>query len=115
MRLERHVGGLGKARQKNYLEARGWGLDDGKWTSPRHEDPVAMSRALHIQLTQDIAGGLAPNGWTIDGYSPRGYARMRDPIDGDTCSLPAALRRQARRERRKVAELTYSLFLAAII
>lgn len=116
MRLERHVGGMGRARQIQYLGTRGWRThEDGKWSSPRFDEPVPLARALHRQLTEDLAAGLAPHGWRIDGYSPRGYARMADPVDGGTCPLPAALRRQARREGRKVAELTYSLFLAAIV
>jgi hypothetical protein len=116
MRLEKHVGGMGRARQENYLAARGWRSVDGRWVSPTFEDdPLPIQRALHRQLTADLAAGLSPHGWKIVGYSPRGYAKLQDPVKGDSCTLPGALRRQAKREGRKVAELTYSLFLAAIL
>jgi hypothetical protein len=108
------VGGLGRARQERYLAARGWRAEDEGWGCPRHTPPaLPLARALHFQLTEDLCQGLAPLGWTVVGFSPRGYAKLRDPLKGDACSLPAALRRQARRERRPVAELTYTLFLAA--
>ncbi len=116
MRLERHVGGLGLARKVNYLQRRGWLEVEGKWQSPVPDsEPQALSRAVHHQLTQDLAAALGAHGWKIAGYSPRGYAQMEDPVDLTRCSLPAALRRQARREKRPVGELTYSLFLAAML
>jgi hypothetical protein len=114
MRLERHVGGLGRARQQRSLAARGWQLEEEGWACARHTPPaLPLARALHFQLTEDLCLGLAPSGWTVVGFSPRGYAKLRDPVKQDACSLPAALRRQARRERRLVAELSYTLFLAA--
>jgi hypothetical protein len=116
VRLERHVGGLGVARKQSYLQRRGWREDGGKWlgTAPDAE-PLLLNKAVHHQLTQDLAAALGAHGWKISGYSPRGYAQMVDPVDGKGCSLPAALRRQARREKRPVGELTYSLFLAALL
>lgn len=116
MRLERHVGGLGRARQLNYLALRGWHEEAGGFVCARHTPPaLTLSRALHFQLTEDLCTGLAPLGWRVVGFSPRGYAKLADPLQGDACALPAALRRQARREGRKVAELTYTLFLAAMV
>lgn len=116
MRLERHVGGLGKQRQENYLRARGWQEGEGGWQCDRHlAVPMKRERALHHQLTEDLCAGLAPSGWKISGYSDRGYAKLIDPETGDGCTLPAALRRQAKREGRKVRELTYALFLAAFV
>lgn len=106
---------MGRARQENYLVARGWRQQQNTWSSPRFEEPVPIQRALHRQLTFDLAAGLAPHGWRITGYSPRGYAKLSDPVKGDSCTLPGALRRQAKREGRKVADLTYALFLAAIV
>jgi hypothetical protein len=40
---------------------------------------------------------------------------MREGERGKPCSLPKALRTQARREKRPVAELTYLLFLGALL
>jgi len=51
----------------------------------------------------------------VAGFSPRGYVQLRDGEHGQSCSLPKALRTQARREKRPVAELTYLLFLAALL
>jgi len=116
MRLERHVGGLSIARKRTYLTASGWQEVDGLWLLPdTGGDPLKLSRALHQQLTQDLIAALRPAGWSVEGYSLRGYARLKDPSDGSFCSLPAALRRQARRENRRVAELTYSFYLAALL
>lgn len=114
MKLERHVGGLSLVRKANYLRARGWSEDDGAWVNEafgRHPLP----RAIHHQLTADLSQGLCATGWQVAGYSQRGYVQLRDPQGGKTWSLPGALRIQARRERRPVAELTYSLFLAALV
>jgi hypothetical protein len=114
VKLERHVGGLSVFRKRNYLLARGWRVSHEGWTCARHtEEPQRLSRALHFQLTEDLTAGLARSGWRVEGYSPRGYARLTDPEGKGSCSLPAALRRQARREKRKVAEFTYLLYLAA--
>jgi hypothetical protein len=116
VRLERHVGGLSVARKTSYLHARGWREEEGSWVSSiPHTEPLPISRAVHHQLTADLGRALGVWGWKIIGYSPRGYARMQDPLGLGSCSLPAALRRQARREGRPVAELTYSLFLAALL
>ena len=116
MKLERHVGGLGLARKVNYLLGRGWRKEDGKWLSPAPDsEPLLINKAVHHQLTQDLGKALGAYGWKIVGYSPRGYAQMEDPLDLKRCSLPAALRRQARREQRPVGELTYALFLAAML
>ena len=116
MKLERHVGSLGRARQANYLESRGWQLLEAGWVCERHTLlPLKLSRALHHQLTEDLCAGLAPSGWKVAGFSDRGYARLIDPTNAEDCSLPAALRKQARREGRKAAEFTYSLFLAAML
>jgi hypothetical protein len=115
MKLARHVGGLSQARKLNYLLARGWHEEDGGWRCPRRsENAWPLAKAIHHQLTEDLCLGLSPSGWTVESYSPRGYARLQDPKDSSLCSLPAALRRQARREQRPVAELTYVLFLAAL-
>ncbi len=118
MRLERHVGGLSLARKRRYLEARGWRETPEGFRCERHLDlAFPLARALHHQLTEDLTQALVPLGWEIAGYSPRGYVKLRDrqaPRD-PTCSLPKALRIQARREKRKVGELTYSLFLAAFV
>jgi hypothetical protein len=106
VRLERHVGGLSKARKLKYLAASGWVEED---------EAFPLARAVHHQLTADLAKGLGKFGWTIGGYSQRGYAKMMDPQDASSCSLPAALRKQARRDRCPVGELTYGLFLAALL
>ena len=114
MRLERHVGGLSLARKHHYLEGSGWRAVKGGWLGPSPEsEPLALARAIHHQLTCDLAAALVRLGWRVAGYSERGYARLEDPSNQTKCSLPAALRRQARREGRPVQQLTYSLFLAA--
>src|SRR6478609_3045957 len=110
MRLERHVGGLSMERKRNYLTGRGWTASADGWSSVHFPEALPLSKALHHQLTIDLTAGLAAYGWKVEGYSARGYARLADPTGDKPCSLPAALRRQARREKRKVGELTYSLF-----
>lgn len=116
MRLERHVGGLSLARKVKYLTDAGWTQDGASW---RPRDPDAetfpLARAVHHQLTADLCAALAPAGWKVAGYSLRGYATLVDPKDASTCSLPAALRREARRRQVPVGELTYSLFLWAML
>ncbi|MCY1041492.1 hypothetical protein D7Y13_31115 [Corallococcus praedator] len=114
MKLERHVGGLSLARKANYLRARGWREEAGSWSSERFS-PVPIARAIHHQLTDDLSAALCKLGWQVVGYSERGHVQMRDGERGRPCSLPKALRLQARREKRPVAELTYVLFLAAIV
>jgi hypothetical protein len=76
-------------------------------------DATSLARAVHHQLTRDLCSALAGSGWRVTGYSERGYARLLDPLDASTRSLPAALRREARRRGCRVGELTYSFFLAA--
>lgn len=116
MRLERHVGGVGRARQANYLRLRGWKETETGWACERLlAEAQRLSRALHHQLTEDLCAALVTLGWSIVDYSARGYARLKDPTNGALCTLPKALRLQARREGRKVGELTYSFFLAAMI
>ncbi len=116
MRLERHVGGLSIARKHSYLRGSGWSQADAGWLSPAPDtEPLPLNKAVHHQLTQDLSAALASNGWKVTGYSPRGYARMQHGAEEKTCSLPAALRRQARLEGRPVGQLTYSLFLAALL
>jgi hypothetical protein len=117
VRLERHVGGLSRERRTKYLRERGWSEETGQWRSPEvlGYGRLPLSKALHHQLTADLSAGLALSGWTVESYSDRGYARMVDPLGGSTCSLPAALRRQARREKRLVGEFTYALFLGALL
>jgi hypothetical protein len=98
------------------LHAAGWVEEDDQWRAPGAEaERFKLSRAVHHQLTADLAKGLGRFGWTIGGYSMRGYAKLIDPTDQSSCSLPAALRKQARRDGCRVAELTYSLFLAAML
>ena len=63
----------------------------------------------------DCAALAVSLGWQVVGFSERGYVQLRDGERGKPCSLPKALRIQARRERRPVAELTYSLFLSALL
>ncbi len=114
MKLERHVGGLSLARRANYLRARGWREEEGGWSSEIF-GLLPMAKAVHHQLTDDLSQALRKRGWQVAGYSERGYVRMRDGAHGKPCSLPKALRTQARREKRPVAELTYELFLAALL
>jgi hypothetical protein len=114
MKLERHVGGLSLARKANYLRARGWREVEGDWTSDLF-GAHPLAKALHHQLTDDLSQALRRLGWQVLGYSERGYVSLRDGERGRPCSLPKALRIQARREGRPVAELTYSLFLAALL
>jgi len=114
MKLERHVGGLSVSKKVAYLEARGWRRSEGSWLSPIPvTDPVPLSKAVHHQLTQDLTSALSSWGWRVAEYSDRGYARLEDPIAGDRCALPAALRRQARRERKLVRDFTRALFASA--
>jgi hypothetical protein len=116
VRLERHVGGLGIARKKKYLLGSGWVEGEAGWESPEPDTaPVPLNKAVHHQLTWDLTRAMGALGWKVASYSERGYARMQDPIDESLCSLPAALRKQARREGRPVGQLTYSLFLAALL
>jgi hypothetical protein len=116
VRLERHVGGLSVARKEKYLTGSGWKKGDDGWTSPAPDtEPLPINKAVHHQLTHDLSQALGASGWKVAGYSERGYARMQDPADASLCSLPAALRKQARREGRPVGQLTYSLFLAALL
>ncbi|MBJ6760381.1 hypothetical protein JGU66_06370 [Myxococcaceae bacterium JPH2] len=114
MKLERHVGGLSLARKVHYLRARGWREEEGGWAHARFR-PAPLARAVHHQLTDDLSQALVTQGWQVVGYSERGYVQLRDGERGRPCSLPKALRTQARRERRAVAELTYALFLAALL
>ena len=116
MRLERHVGGLSAERKVKYLRESGWKEEAGKWTGLTPDsEAFPLSRALHHQLTADLSLALGKWGWKVGDYSQRGYAKLIDPKDESTCSLPAALRRQARRDGCPVRELTYSLFLAAML
>ena len=116
MRLERHVGGLGRGRKLHYLEARGWRAVDGGWTCARHTAaPLRLEKALHHQLTEDLTAGLAAWGLKVVATSPRGYATLEDPADESRCSIPAALRRQSRRLHRNTGDLGYSLFLASML
>ncbi|MCP3099481.1 hypothetical protein LZ198_11425 [Myxococcus sp. K15C18031901] len=114
MKLERHVGGLSLARKANYLRARGWREEEGGWSNDIFGRQT-LSRAIHHQLTDDLSQALRQRGWEVLGYSERGYVQLRDGEKGKPCSLPKALRTQARREKRPVAELTYALFLAAMV
>lgn len=116
MKLERHVGGLSRARKENYLRLRGWERGETTWSSLRLGlEDVPLARALHHQLTEDLAKAMVALGWEIVGYSERGYVKLRAPTGGSPCSLPKAMRVQARKEKRPVAELTYSLFLGAVV
>jgi hypothetical protein len=114
MKLERHVGGLSLARKAHSLRARGWREEAGGW---RHDifGLLPMAKAIHHQLTDDLSQALRERGWQVLGFSERGYVRLREGERGKPCSLPKALRTQARREQRPVAELTYALFLAALL
>lgn len=116
MKLERHVGGLSLARKANYLQRRGWRELEGGWSHAELQAaPIPIKKAAHHQLTRDLGKALSATGWKVVGYSKLGYAQMEDPLGLKRCSLPSALRRQARREKRAVAELTYTLFLAALL
>src|SRR4051812_4805332 len=98
MRLERHVGGLSLERKVKYLREAGWNEEGGKWRGPTAEsEAFPLARALHHQLTADLSDALVGRGWKVGEYSQRGYAKMIDPKDESSCSLPGALRRQARR------------------
>ena len=114
MKLERHVGGLSLARKANYLRARGWHEDERGWHNPLF-GPLPLAKAIHHQLTDDLSQALRKRGWQVAGFSERGYVQMREGERGKPCSLPKALRTQARREKRPVAEFTYELFLAALL
>ncbi|MDY7232580.1 hypothetical protein [Hyalangium rubrum] len=114
MKLERHVGGLSLARKSHYLRARGWQEDARGWHNAIF-DPVPLNKAVHHQLTDDLSQALCKRGWQVVGFSERGYVQMREGEGGKPCSLPKALRAQARHEKRLVGELTYSLFLAALL
>jgi hypothetical protein len=106
---------MGKARQVSYLTARGWVETAKGWSCERMlAENERLSRALHHQLTEDLCHALKPLGWKVVDYSPRGYAQLRDPHTDELCALPKALRRQARRENKKVGDLTYALFLRAL-
>lgn len=116
MRLERHVGGLSLERKRTYLLEAGWREEDGTWRGPGIDaEAFPLARALHHQLTADLSEALLTRGWKVIDYSPRGYVKLGDPQDASSCSLPAALRRQARRDGCPVRELTYGLFLAAVL
>ncbi len=109
------MGGLSIARKQGYLRSRQWTESDGgQWTHPLHGEQK-LARAVHHQLTADLTEALSRLGWQVLGYSPRGYVKLTLGETQETCSLPKALRIQARTEGRKVAELTYSLFLAAVL
>jgi hypothetical protein len=114
VKLERHVGGLSLARKAHYLRSRGWREEAGGWSSEIF-GLHSMARAVHHQLTDDLSQALRLRGWQVLGYSERGYVQLREGERGTPCSLPKALRTQARREQRPVGELTYSLFLAALL
>jgi hypothetical protein len=115
MKLVRHVGALSKVKQHGYLTARGWREEKpGLWSCARLEvTPIRLSRAMHHQLTDDLCEALAAFGWKVKGYSLKGYAQLEDPLKGETCTLPEALRRQARRHKVKVSPFTRALFEAA--
>ena len=116
MRLERHVGGLSLERKVKYLREAGWKEEEGQWRGPAVEAEVfPLARALHHQLTADLTEALRARGWKILEYSQRGYVKLMDPQDEASCSLPGALRKQARRDGCPVRELTYGLFLAAML
>jgi hypothetical protein len=116
MRLERHVGGLSMERKTKYLREAGWREEGSLWRSSQVDaEACALSRALHHQLTADLSAALATRGWKVGGYSQRGYVKLVDPKDESSCSLPGALRRQARRDGCPVRELTYGLFLNAML
>ena len=116
MRLERHVGGLSKERKLTYLREAGWLQEKNLWRGPGVEaEAFPLARALHHQLTADLCAALGTRGWKISGYSMRGYAQVVDPKDQSICAVPAALRRQARRDGCPVRELTYALFLDAVL
>lgn len=110
------MGGLSGERKVKYLREAGWVEETGKWRGPAAEaEAFPLARALHHQLTADLCGALGTRGWKVAEYSERGYAKLVDPKDESTCSLPGALRRQARRDGCPVRELTYGLFLNAVL
>ena len=116
MRLERHVGGLSAERKVKYLRESGWTEEDGSWRGPGPEaEAFPLARALHHQLTADLSAALGSRGWKVREYSQRGYVKLVDPQDESVCSLPGALRKQARRDGCPVRELTYALFLNAAL
>jgi hypothetical protein len=116
VRLERHVGGLGRARQETYLRQRGWTPVEKGWQHARALDEVfPRTRALHHQLTHDLTHALARWQWRVVGYSARGYAQLVDGVTGAPHALPSALRVEARRQAQPVREFTYALFLAAAV
>ena len=114
MKLERHVGGLSRARKSQYLLARGWREEGLKWQSEIF-GVHPLAKAVHHQLTDDLSQALCKRGWQVLGFSERGYVQLREGEHGKPCSLPKALRTQARREKLPVAELTYLLFLGAML
>jgi hypothetical protein len=116
VRLERHVGGLGRARQETYLRQRGWTPVEKGWQHARALDEVfPRTRALHHQLTHDLTQALARWQWRVVGYSARGYAQLVDGVTGAPHALPSALRVEARRQGQPVRDFTYALFLAAAV
>jgi hypothetical protein len=116
VRLERHVGGLGRARQRTYLQNRGWVETSAGWAHARSlDEPYTLSRALHHQLTFDLTQALARWHWRVETYSARGYAQLIDGTTGERRTLPAALRLEARRQGQPVKEFTYALFLNATL
>lgn len=116
MRLERHVGGLSAERKVKYLRESGWTEEDGTWRGPGADaEAFPLARAVHHQLTADLSAALGARGWKVREYSMRGYVKLVDPKDESVCSLPGALRKQARRDGCPVRELTYSLFLDATL
>ena len=114
MKLERHVGGLSRGRKEQYLRARGWRQEGVAWQSEVF-GAHPLGKALHHQLTDDLSQALCKRGWQVVGFTQRGYVQMRQAEHGKPCSLPKALRAQARREKVPVAELTYLLFLGAML
>ena len=103
-----------RASARPITRARGWREEEDGWFSDIF-GLLPMAKAIHHQLTDDLSQALRERGWQVLGFSERGYVQMRDGERGKPCSLPKALRTQARREKRPVAELTYALFLAALL
>jgi hypothetical protein len=107
---------MGRARQRNYLLARGWEETEEGWRHARAADSTfPLARALHHQLTHDLCTALAQWQWRLDSYSARGYAQLVDGLTGERHSVPAALRVEAKRQGLKVRDFTYDLFLAAVV